>query len=365
MVARSILARRLRQAHFQNVARRSLSTSPLLHQKAAPATPQTPPSPPPKPEPKRSWIEQKLRQSPTAKKLLFNVASVLGFNSPKQIAGRRAYMMYEELCVRKAEEDSAFWQDGCDLPPTFQSWFSVTNLHIWMLTVRFRALPDPIGKYYIQALVDHFFLDVEDRIRQVLQPATPPKNAPPEPAPQSTYTVPTTFYTIANADKRPKGKAPERLVTRQMKILKEQWAGLGMAFDLGLIRGDAEMASAVWRNFLGARGARGIVYPSSPEARGDKPYYRRSVNLVGGEVEKVAKIDKIGLEVEEARDDGSGVHDFAPDEADKYVKYPELMADIVQYVHRELARLEKIPTDQIVKGGKDAVLLLRFGQVRE
>ena len=222
-----------------------------------------------------------------------------------------------------------------------------------------------MGKHYIQALVDHFFLDVEDRIRQVLQPATPPKNSPPEPAPQSTYTIPTTFYTVANTDKQPKGKAPERLVTRQMKILKEQWAGLGMSLDLGLIRGDAEMAAAVWRNFLGARGARGIVYPSSPEAQGDKPYFRRSVNLVGGEVEKVAKIDKIGLETEEARDDGSGVHDFAPDEAGKYVQYPELMADIVRYVRRELVRLEKTPDEQITKGGKESVQLLMFGKVRE
>lgn len=234
-----------------------------------------------------------------------------------------------------------------------------------MLTVRLRALPDPIGKHYVQALVDHFFIDIEDRIRNVLQPAAPPKSGPAPPIPHSTYvSSPSTFYTIANGKDRPKGKAPERLVTRQMKILKEQWAGLGMSFDVGLVKGDTELAAAVWRNFLGARGARGIVYPSSPEAKSEMSYFRRSVNLVGGKVEKVDKWDERRLEEEERKDDGSGVHDFAPNEAGKYVQYPELMADIVRYVRRELVRLENIPDDQVM--GKGASIdILRFGRIRE
>lgn len=148
---------------------------------------------------------------------------------------------------------------------------------------------------------------------------------------------------------------------RQMKILKEQWTGMGMSFDLGLVRGDAELASAVWRNFLGARGARGIVYPSSS----NKPAFRRSINLVGGEVEKVALVDKKGLEAEEARDDGSGVHDFAPDEAGLYVQYPELMADIVRYMRKELVRLETVPDTQILGKGGDFAQILRFGKIQE
>ena len=106
-----------------------------------------------------------------------------------------------------------------------------------MLTVRLRALPDGVGKHYIQGLVDHFFIDIEDRIRCVLQPANPPKSGPVPPAPQSTYTPPTPFYSVANAETRPKGKAPERLVTRQMKILKEQFSGMSLFLDLAVGRG--------------------------------------------------------------------------------------------------------------------------------
>ncbi|CAL1699786.1 unnamed protein product [Somion occarium] len=320
MVARSLLAHRLR--HHVASARfiRTVSTAPKPAPKPAPVTgPTTPYSHQKPPPPPQTWLTKVLRENPTAMRAFLRISSLLGYGSKKQLAGRRALAMYELLCTRRADEEKDFWQDECHLPPTFQSWFSVTNLHIWLLTVRLRALPDSLAKHHIQGLIDHFFLDVEERVRAVLQPANPksPSTTPP-PARDTPFTsasANSNFYTIANGNdqKRPKGRAPERLVTRQMKILKEQWAGLGVSMDLGLVRGDAEMAGAVWRNFLGGRGARGIVYPSSPAASG--PYFRRSVNLVGGSVESVKKVDKQGLDVEEAKDDGSGVHDYAPAEA--------------------------------------------------
>lgn len=106
-----------------------------------------------------------------------------------------------------------------------------------------------------------------------------------------------------------------------MKIFKEQWAGLGMSMDLGLVRGDAEMAAAVWRNLLGGRGARGISRSkvgtnqnASQTKDTSTSKFRRSVNLVGGLVENVEKID---VDVEETRDDLSGVYDFGANESDR------------------------------------------------
>lgn len=230
----------------------------------------------------------------------------------------------------------------------------MTNLHIWLLTVRLRALPKGQGQYYTQALIDHFFIDIEDRVRAVLQPPIKPT----EP-----YTFASPFYVNPNAptstaDGKPKSRirAPDRLVTQQMKIFKEQWAGMGLSFDLGLVQGDMEMAGAVWRNLLGARGARGIALPDPSSA--STPQFRRSVNLVGGEVVNVAKVD---LEKEEAKDDGSGVHDFPPEEADLYLKYPELMLDVVGYVRRELVRLEAISDKDLMTGNWEK---LKFGKVK-
>ncbi|KAI0073439.1 hypothetical protein K474DRAFT_1666625 [Panus rudis PR-1116 ss-1] len=264
-----------------------------------------------------------------------------------------------------------------------------------MLTVRLRSLPDPYAKHLIQALIDHFFLDVEDRVRAVLQPKNTPRSSlssssssPSASANPTNGSTPSSFYTIANANGengKSRGNAPERLVTRQMKILKEQWAGLGLSMDYALVKGDAEMAGAVWRNFLGARGARGIVYPSSSlnspsssspsstspsttsPASTSTQYFRRSVNLSSSTPLPTSPTE---LEAEERKDDGSGVHDYAPSEAGKYVKYPELMVDVVRYVRREVKRLEGVRDEDVLgvwEIGRqgEGWEALRFGRIRE
>ncbi|KAF4622225.1 hypothetical protein D9613_008963 [Agrocybe pediades] len=307
----------------------------------------------PEPEQQKSWLTRKVESSPAVRSAFLAFTGLLGYNSKTQVAGRQARAFYEDVCAVRPDEDREFWQKDCFLPPTFQSWFTVTNLHIWMLTVRLRALPPDHGKAYQQALIDHFFIDIEDRIRTVLQPPSEP---------QKPYTFESTFYTNPNkvkaftADGKPKilGKAPDRLVNSQMKIFKEQWMGMGISCDLGLVRGDQELAGAIWRNLLGARGAQGIAYPDSKEAK----TFRRAVNLVGGEVVNVAKID---LEKEETKDDGSGVHDFEPAEVDKYLTYPQVMLDLVGYIRRELARLEKVSDEDILNGRWEK---LRFGRVK-
>ncbi|EAU81748.1 hypothetical protein CC1G_12129 [Coprinopsis cinerea okayama7 len=338
----------------------------------------------------KSWLTKQVQASPVAKKVFLGLARVLGYGSPKQNAARRAFALYEEVCAVRADEDKEFWQQGCYLPPTFQSWFTITNLHIWMLTVRLRALPPEHGKHYIQALIDHFFLDIEDRIRDVLQPKEVPK--PPYTFRSDFYINPNEVVTKEGVGKKVLARTPDRIVTRQMKIFKEQWAGMGLSLDLAMVEGDMEMAAAVWRNLLGARGAQGIEYPSphptsnpsphptsnpSPHPTpgstssmdspvgststdppsGPTPRIRRAVNLVGGEVVNVSKID---LEKESTTDDGSGVHDFPPQEVDKYLAYPEVMCDLTRYIRRELKRLESVPDHEILRGDWTK---LKFGNV--
>jgi cytochrome b pre-mRNA-processing protein 3 len=214
----------------------------------------------------------------------------------------------------------------CHLPPTFQSWFTITNLHIWILSTRLRALPGPHGDYYVQALVDNFFADVEDRIRAVCGPLDT------LPAPSETNES-TTTQKLVNPDnsyyplhgqlteggKRRKG-APETFITRQMKMFREQYNGLTFSLDLALAHNsDGEFAGAIWRNLLGSRGSRGIAYENT-------------------EAEKEAKV---------AKDDGSGVLDFVGEDVDQYVRYPETMAALVSYIRRETIRLSAI-SDEIV-----------------
>ncbi|KIK63903.1 hypothetical protein GYMLUDRAFT_162098 [Collybiopsis luxurians FD-317 M1] len=301
------------------------------------------------PEQPKNWLTRKVETSPVAKYWFMKFTALLGFHSPKNLAGIRTFALYQHVCAVMPDAQREFWQNECDLPPTFQSWFTVTNLHLWMLTVRLRALPEPHGKYYVQFLLDHFFLDIEDRIRAILQPSIPPRDP---------YTFHSPFYVNPNIPKDGKlkrgSRAPERLVSRQLKIFKEQWMGMGMWFDYGLVTSDMELASTVWRNLLGARGSQGIAYPGM-----NAPKFRRAVNLVGG---RVVDPEKVDWEKEQTRDDGSGVHDYAPEEVDQYVRYPELMLDIVTYIRREIARLEKISDEEIMEGGVEA---LKFGRIRQ
>jgi cytochrome b pre-mRNA-processing protein 3 len=180
-------------------------------------------------------------------------------------------------------------------------------------------------------LIDHFFFDVEDRIRLVLRAAPTLGSAMPLAVPTSSPSSPTRILSdgakmlkpyyippgphLGKDGKPSRLTAPERLVTRQMKVLKEQWSGVGLALDLGLARSDADLAAAVWRNLMGGRGASGIAYPwEGMTKEEDEKYFRRSVNPVGGSETEVRRVDLKGLEKEEKTDDFSGVRDYRPSE---------------------------------------------------
>jgi cytochrome b pre-mRNA-processing protein 3 len=70
---------------------------------------------PPKPSnhaPKKSWLTRKVEESPIWRSLFFQLTNLVGYGSPKQLAGRRSFLLYEKICAVKPDEDRAFWQDG-------------------------------------------------------------------------------------------------------------------------------------------------------------------------------------------------------------------------------------------------------------
>ena len=102
-----------------------------------------------------------------------------------------------------------------------------------------------------------------------------------------------------------------------------RYHGAILAYDEGLLRGDAALASAIWRNFMNA---------------GD-------------------------LEI--SADDGAETSEGAlPKEARQIVALEQL----VQYVHRELHRLGELPDGNVLGSGKTEeqhrdALGTRFGQI--
>ena len=102
------------------------------------------------------------------------------------------------------------------LSPTFNNWAQVTFLHMWCLTVRFRTFPKPSAATWQQQLTDQFFFLAEDKM--VL------------------------LHRLNSRGVR----------ARFLKDLFHQWRGLTLAYDVGLVKGDALLASAIWRNLCGA-----------------------------------------------------------------------------------------------------------------
>lgn len=70
--------------------------------------------------------------------------------SPKQnlyyeATGTARYMYFEAARQATPEKNSLgafeFWYQKCEIPMTFQSWFQITQLHLWILHTRIRGLP--------------------------------------------------------------------------------------------------------------------------------------------------------------------------------------------------------------------------------
>lgn len=102
------------------------------------------------------------------------------------------------------------------LTPTFNTWAQITFLHMYLLTCRLRCFPPTHAPVWHQHLIDHFFYMAEDRMA--------------------------TTHNIAARYTR----------SKYLKDLFVQWRGLMAGYDEGIVRGDAVLATAVWRNIFKA-----------------------------------------------------------------------------------------------------------------
>ncbi|TKA45377.1 hypothetical protein B0A54_04473 [Friedmanniomyces endolithicus] len=114
-------------------------------------------------------------------------------------------------------------QGGLGLEVTFNSWAQVVMLHMYLLTVRLRGFPaEHVGVWH-QNLLDHFFYAAEDRM--------------------AVY----------------HGMVARSVRNKYLKDLWLQWRGLLLSYDEGLVRGDAVLGAAVWRNVFRAGEGEGVV----------------------------------------------------------------------------------------------------------
>ncbi|KAH3942523.1 hypothetical protein HBI25_155710 [Parastagonospora nodorum] len=110
-----------------------------------------------------------------------------------------------------------WWYETLGLQPNFSNWAQITFIHMWMLQVRFRMFPETHAPVWIQHLTNHAFYAAEDRL---------------------------VVWHKFNANS---------LRQKSLKDMFSQWRGVLLSYDEGLVKGDAILAAALWRNLLGSR----------------------------------------------------------------------------------------------------------------
>ncbi|KAI0448714.1 hypothetical protein F5B21DRAFT_509862 [Xylaria acuta] len=114
-------------------------------------------------------------------------------------------------------EGKGMWHDEFKLPPTFSTWSQVTMLHMYLVFARLRNLDRDAARSWQAQLVDHFFFDAEERMD------------------------------LGH------GISSRALRNKYLKDLFVQWRGIVAAYDEGVAKNDAVLASAIWRNVFKAR----------------------------------------------------------------------------------------------------------------
>ncbi|KAI8369266.1 ubiquinol-cytochrome C chaperone-domain-containing protein [Radiomyces spectabilis] len=153
----------------------------------------------------------KSKYSSTTKKIVYGLARIMGYYSKNSTAIRSSHSLYK-ACAQQMEQNKVFFIEECKLPDNFQTWFAVTQLHVWMLMVHLRAHGQ--GKLYIQELVNRFFEDAEVRMREQ------------------------------------HGITQQKVINSYIKDLLAQFHGGVVAYDEGMCKDDPVLAAALWRNLF-------------------------------------------------------------------------------------------------------------------
>lgn len=272
--------------------------------------------------------------NPRTVKIVQTIGRWLGYTLQKSTAVTLTSDYYDR-CAARFEFEKSFWVDQCRLPDSFQTWFLVTQLHMWLISVRFRSMARPLGTYYLQEFVNHSFLDAEDRIRG------------------------------------PKNKITQgSLIKNYMKLLLDQHRGFHTLLDWSISRefldplpnpigtesddhhpnhrADQFLAGVIWRNLFGANwgggmgGVKGIFdsNPSDPSSPSTSTSSSSSADHPPSDDERVHTLE----------DD---------------VKFAENLERLIIFIRKELIRLDRVSDHTITTGraSGDQTGLTQFGRI--
>lgn len=135
-----------------------------------------------------------------------------GFFGRKQVLKRSAQTIYDR-CTEPALRPELYRL--CGLEDTFQSWFLVVHLHMWMVMCRLKG-EGRDGAVVYQQMVELFWHDSDHRMKMM-------------------------------------GVNDSSVVKESTRELVDMFYGLTFAYDEGITSDDVVLASALWRNLFGKR----------------------------------------------------------------------------------------------------------------
>ncbi|XP_036101293.1 ubiquinol-cytochrome-c reductase complex assembly factor 1 isoform X2 [Molossus molossus] len=140
------------------------------------------------------------------------IIEAMGFTGPLKYSKWKikiaALRMYTS-CVKKTDFEEFFLR--CQMPDTFNSWFLITLLHVWMCLVRMKQ-EGRTGKYMCRVIVHFMWEDVEHRGRVM-------------------------------------GVNPYILKKNMMVMTNNFYAAI-LGYDEGILSDDHGLAAALWRTFF-------------------------------------------------------------------------------------------------------------------
>lgn len=151
-----------------------------------------------------------------------SVVKTFGLDMDRIRSGPMAGGYFRDLCEQQAKYDkdgpvterAKFYYETLQMPQTFNQWYQITVLHVWILFVRLRCLPRAYCREYQQKLVNRIFEDIDFRLREEIK---------------------------IHSDRR---------VNMYKKDLSNQLRGSVFAYDEGFFSDDTVLAGAVWRNLF-------------------------------------------------------------------------------------------------------------------
>ncbi|XP_011865138.1 PREDICTED: ubiquinol-cytochrome-c reductase complex assembly factor 1 isoform X2 [Vollenhovia emeryi] len=151
-------------------------------------------------EPKRSFVERMLRK-----------AGILDVQKYRTMV--LGYRVYEHVM---GQVDYQFFFKHFNMPDTFFSWFLVTELHVWMIMVRYMANENE-GKIIRNNAVAAMWDDTKARVEQL-------------------------------------GKIKAKLKNEQIQEISYQFNAAMIGYDEGISSDDKTLAAALWRRFFQLEG---------------------------------------------------------------------------------------------------------------